>query len=218
MHEDDLQERQSELTRGDVVLMGAVALGAVYGLSAVGPYVSTAFAAALIGEDDADTLNFLLPFEYLQLSIYEGALKEVNRHGEPMKLSEEQRGLIEEFLDEESRHIEALTVAIERLDGKPVKNGRYFFTYLNPSELFQLAESLEESATGAYNAAIPLIKSTGMRELACSIVQIEGRHAAAIALQANEQPSPTSFDPQYTQLEALNSIERFTGPAIYSAS
>jgi len=51
------------INRATFILRGALTAGAVYGATAVGPYVSNAFAAS--GTGDVDILNFALTLEYL---------------------------------------------------------------------------------------------------------------------------------------------------------
>jgi hypothetical protein len=65
---------------------------------------------------------------------------------------------------------------------------------------------------GAFNGAIPLLKSPVAQKLAASIVQVDARHAAAFGLKREEEPAPEAFDPVRTEYLALSSVVRFTGP------
>jgi rubrerythrin len=196
------------LSRGDVILRGALAAGAMYGLGAIGPYVSDALAG---GRDDVDILNFLLPFEYLQAAIYNRGKSELNDKGEKMLLKSEEKALVEGLLADEGRHVSALKKAVEELGGKPVRKGAYAFAFINFDEFLRLAREIETSAIGAYNGAIPSLKSTKARELAGSIVQVEGRHAAALLIRRKEEPAPTAFDEGLLENTAIISVGRFTG-------
>jgi rubrerythrin len=197
------------VSRGDVILKGALAAGALYGLGAIGPYVSDALAGG--ARDDVDILNFLLPFEYLQAAIYNRGKSELNDKGEKMPLKSEEKALVEGLLADEGRHVSALKKAVEELGGKPVRKGAYAFAFINFDEFLRLAREIETSAIGAYNGAIPSLKSTKARELAGSIVQVEGRHAAALLIRRKEEPAPAAFDEGLLENTAIISVGKFTG-------
>jgi rubrerythrin len=197
------------LSRGEVMLKGALAAAALSGLSAIGPYLQGALAAG--GGGDRDTLNFLLPFEYLQEEIYRRGLTEVSYRGDRVSLDPEQKSLIETLLDEERQHIAALTKAIEKLGGKPAAKGDYAFAYRELFVLFRLAAEIEQSAIWAYNGVIPSLESTELKELAGSIVQVEGRHLATLFIQMNLEPAPRAFERGQTEFQSLGSVRKFTG-------
>ena len=92
------------MTRASFILRGAITAGAVYGAAAVGPYVSSAFAAS--GNGDIDILNFALTLEYLETDFY-------NEKGKTVGLSGEAKTLARMFGDEEAEHVAALTKAIK---------------------------------------------------------------------------------------------------------
>jgi rubrerythrin len=198
-----------ELSRGDVLLKGALAAGALYGLGAVTPYVRGALAAS--GGGDVDILNYLLPFEYLQASLYNRGNSEVNDRGEKMPLKSKEKELVERLLNEEGEHVAAMKAMIEKLGGKPVKKGSYAFAFTEFGTLLFLAGELESTAVGAYNGAIASLKSKEARELAFSIVQVEGRHAATVAVALKEEPAPNPFDHAVPEDDSQYHVEQFTG-------
>lgn len=54
-----------------------------------------------------------------------------------------------------------------------------------------------------------MISSKEVLEAAGSIVQVEARHAAAIALQNGNQPAPDAFDKTMTQAQVLKAVQPF---------
>jgi hypothetical protein len=198
----------TELTRGELILKGALAAGAVYGAAAIGPFTRRALAATDGG--DLEILDFLLPFEYLQVAIYERAADGVNSLRQKLELSQGQRQLIEVAGREERQHLGALTDFVSRLGGKPVAEKVHDFFFVDAYTFFGLAGTLELSTIGIYNYLLPEMKADSLRKLAASIVQVEGRHSAAIRLQREEEPTLYTFDSPLARLPALNTLEKFT--------
>ena len=172
------------MNRASFLLKGALATGAVYGASAVAPFVSNALAAS----SDIDILNFALTLEYLETNFYQVK-------GKAVHLSGEAKTLAKLFGDEEAEHVTALTGAIKKSGGKPVKMPQFAFPVTNQASFLKLAYTLENVGVGAYNGAGPSLKSKALLAAAGSIVQIEARHAAAINLLIGKPPTPTgAFD------------------------
>jgi rubrerythrin len=119
--------------------------------------------------------------------------------------------MIAGLLAEERQHVAALTEEIEKLGGKPVPRESYAFAFRFRETFFVIAGNLEFSAIGIYNSLIPEIKSKSLRELAASIVQVEGRHAALVGIPIHGEAAPEAFDKPYTKLSALTSVEKYTG-------
>ena len=191
--------RAMQLVKGLFVL-GALAAGAVYGLGAVAPFVGSAMAA----EDttDLDILNFALTLEYLESAFYKEGLK---RAGATGALKE----LLTTISTDEDAHVAALTGTIKKLGGKPVKAPKVAFDYSDTKGFTTLAEAIENVGVSAYNGAAPMISSKEVLTAAGSIVQVEARHAAAIALQNGNEPAPEAFDPAMTQAEVLKAVQPF---------
>ena len=100
------------VTRHSFILKGALAAGAVYGASAVAPFVSSAFAA---GTSDVDILNFALTLEYLETDFYKVK-------GKTVGLSGQAKSLAMSFGDEEAEHVSALSKAITASGGSRSPN------------------------------------------------------------------------------------------------
>ena len=189
-----------DISRSDVLLKGALAAGAVYGTLMVAPFVRSAFAAA--GTSDVDILNFALTLEYLESTFYEEAMKKVKASGELKKL-------IPLLASDEKQHVEALKGTIEKLGGKPVAEPTFNLEYSGTSGFLKLAETLENTGVGAYNGAAPSIKSKEVLGAAGSIVQVEARHAAAIALRTRRVPATVASKPPVPAREVLKAVEPF---------
>src|ERR1700677_3622489 len=101
----------SGITRSSFILRGALAAGAVYGVSAVTPFVSQALAET--GGGDVEILNFALTLEYLESDFY-------NVKGKALGLSGTAKSYARLFGEEEAAHVAAITETIKHLGGMPV--------------------------------------------------------------------------------------------------
>jgi hypothetical protein len=190
------------MTRSSFILRGAMAAGAVYGVEAVGPYVSGAFAAS--GSGDIDILNFALTLEYLETDFYKVK-------GKAVSLSGEAKALATLFGDEEAEHVAALTKAISGAGGMPVKKPTFVFPVTDQASFLKLAYTLENVGVGAYNGAGPSLMNKAYLAAAGSIVQVEARHAAAIALLTGGKITPNgAFDKPLSKAAVLKAA----GPLI----
>src|SRR5579875_600802 len=172
------------MTRSSFILKGALATGAVYGASAIAPFVGNALAAT----SDVDILNFALTLEYLETDFYKSKGKSVG-------LSGQAKTLASSFGDEESEHVAALTKAITGLGGKPVTKPTFAFPVSNQTSFLKLAYELENVGVGAYNGAGPSLTNKAILAAAGSIVQVEARHAASIAVLTGMPITPNgAFD------------------------
>jgi hypothetical protein len=183
------------ITRASFMLRGALAAGAVYGVSAVTPFVSQALAGA--GGGDVEILNFALTLEYLESDFY-------NVKGRELALSGQAKIYAKLFGEEEQAHVQALRTVIGQLGGKPVTKPTFVFPASSQSSFLALASVLENTGVGAYNGAAPSLQSKQVLASAGSIVQIEARHAAAINLLIGMSPTPNQgFDIPLTKAQVL---------------
>jgi hypothetical protein len=181
------------LTRSSFILKGALAAGAAYGASAVAPFVGSALAAS----PDVDILNFALTLEYLETDFYQ-------QKGRTVGLSGQAKSLARSFGDEEAEHVAALTKAITASGGKPVTKPMFVFPGKDQKSFLKLAYVLENTGVGAYNGAAPSLQSKALLAAAGSIVQIEARHAASIALLTGMSITPNgAFDKPLTKKQVL---------------
>ena len=192
------------IDRSSFLMKGVLAAGATYGAFAAGPILRKAFAQSGGSEGDIVILNFALTLEYLEAAFYEQAQKEA-------KLSSEVADLAKLVGDHELEHVDALTATIEDLGGKPVAAPGVDFgdAFSSEEAYLALAITFEDTGVSAYNGAGPAIESKEVLAAAGTIVQIEGRHAAAQRFAAGESPAPNSFDPTLTVDEVLKAVEPF---------
>jgi len=189
-----------DLTRSEVILKGALAVGAAYGTLAVGPYVRRALAKS--GGGDIDILNFALTLEYLEAKFYEEAKSRAGASGEL-------KALVDLLAKDEQQHVEALAGTVKKLGGKPVAEPKFDFVYSDTAGFLKLAQTFEDTGVSAYNGAAPMIESKEVLTAAGAIVQVEARHAAAIRLQNDAEPSPAAFDPPLDEAQVLKAVEPF---------
>ncbi len=183
------------ITRSSFILRGALAAGAVFGLSGVTPFVSQALAAS--GGGDAEILNFALTLEYLESDFYNAKGREVGLRGQA-------KAYATLFGEEEQAHVQALSTVIKQLGGTPAKKPTFRFPASSQSSFLALASVLENTGVGAYNGAAPSLQSKQVLAAAGSIVQIEARHAAAIDLLIGKSPTPSGgFDVPLSKAEVL---------------
>jgi hypothetical protein len=183
------------ISRASFILRGAMTAGAVYGATAVGPYVSGALAAS--GGGDVDILNFALTLEYLETDFYKHKAKTVGLSGEAKSLAALIAG-------HEQQHVDALIAAIKGGGGTPVKKPTFSFPVTDQASFLKLAYVLENTGVGAYNGAGPSLKNPTYLAAAGSIVQVEARHAAAIGLLTGQSVTPDGgFDKPLTKAQVL---------------
>ncbi len=185
------------MNRGSFLLKSTLAVGAVYGAAAVGPFVQRAMAQGAMG--DIDILNFALTLEFLEADFY--------KKGLASNLSAEAKELAQLFGEHESAHVEALTGTISDLGGTPVAEPTFKFPFTDEASFLELAQTLEDTGVGAYNGAAPMIESKEVLGAAGSIVQIEARHAAAIRLLRKEMPAPGAFDEALSKQAVLDAVK-----------
>ncbi|MCB0858980.1 MAG: ferritin-like domain-containing protein [Solirubrobacterales bacterium] len=188
--------------RSDVLLKGALAAGAIFGLGAISPFVKGAIGATGGTKGDIEVLNYALTLEYLESAFYNEAKKKLN-------LSGNLKELVDTFATDEDAHVKALAQTIRDLGGKPVKAPKVEFPYSDTAGFTALAETIENVGVSAYNGAAPKISSKEVLEAAGSIVQVEARHAAAIALQNGNDPAPDAFDKTMTEAQVLKAVQPF---------
>jgi hypothetical protein len=201
----ELESIQIEaIDRSSFLMKGVLAAGATYGAFAAGPMLRRAFAQGGGSEGDIEILNFALLLEHLEAGFYATAVKEAD-------LSSEVADLAQQFGDHEAEHVTGLTQAIEDLGGKPVKAPAVDFgdAFSSEEAFLSTGVTFEDLGVSAYNGAGPMLQSKDLLSVAGQIVQVEGRHAAAVRFAAGEQPAPDAFDPTMTVEEVTKAVQPF---------
>jgi hypothetical protein len=189
-------------TRESFLVKGAVAAGAVYGVSSVAPFVSQALAQG--GSGDLGVLNFALTLEYLEDAFYTMALSKVSLGGDAKKVATT-------IQKDEAEHVKALTATIKKLGGKPVAAPGVDFgkAFASEKSFLATAQTFEDLGVGAYNGAGPSIKSKDVLAAAGSIVQVEARHAGVIRLMNGARIAPSAFDKGVPKAQVLAKAKPF---------
>lgn len=188
------------ISRSSFIARGAIATGGLYGAGAVTQFVSRAIAQEGMG--DVEILNFALTLEYLEAAFYDEALSKAGLSGDVKKMAQE-------FGDHEKQHVDALTGAIKKAGGKPVKAPSVQFPLSDEKSFIKLAVTFEDTGVSAYNGAAPMISNKDVLAAAGSIAQVEARHAAAVRSLAGEDPTPGAFDKTLTTDEVLEAVKPF---------
>ena len=165
----------SGMTRSSLLLRGALAAGAVYGVSRCDS-VRLARVRRFDG-GDAEILNFALTLEYLESDVLqrEGPA----RSGSPGP----RRATRSCSANRRPNTSRALMTTIKQLGRKPVAKPTFVFPgQRTRARSSKLASVLENTGVGAYNGAGPVDQSKEVLAAAGSIVQVEARHAAAMNL------------------------------------
>ena len=187
------------MSRSSFLMKSALTVGAVYGTAAIGPFVGKALAQE--GGGDVEILNFALTLEYLEADFYAQAQK--------LELEPDVAKLAKLFGDQEAEHAAALADTVSQLGGTPVEKPTFTFPMEDQASFLKLAQTLEDTGVSAYNGAGPQIEAPEVLAAAGSIVQIEGRHAAAIRLLNEDNPAPNAFDETLEMQAVLDAIQPF---------
>ena len=120
----------------------------------------------------------------------------------------ETEGVVPQLARDDVERKEFLRMAIKSLGGKPVAMPKFAFPATNQSTFLKLAYTLENVGVGAYNGAGPSLTSSKLLAAAGSIVQVEARHAATIALLTSKPVTPDgAFDKPLTKSKVLADVK-----------
>lgn len=167
---------------------------------------------------DVDVLNYALTLEHLENAFYREALdtfdEETFLESDPLAGFDEEAGQqlyqqLQVIGDHEAAHVEALTQAVEALDGDPVEEGDYEFGLESVDDFLSLAATLENTGVAAYAGAAPAVESPDLLRVALGVHSVEARHAAVVSAAAGQEPFPDVVDEPASQSEVLDAVGPF---------
>jgi rubrerythrin len=148
------------------------------------PTTTTHPAKASDVKSDLVILNYALTLEYLESDFYD---KVIASH----VLNAKEQELAKNFGAAEHAHVAALTSAITKFGGKPVKSPKFKFPEGNRLATLTLASTVENLGSSAYLGQAPRIANPEVLAAALSIHSVEARHAAALNYLLGKSPTPT---------------------------
>lgn len=156
--------------------------------------------------DAVEVLNYALTLEHLESTFYrEGLAQFEDQAFVDAGLQTSVRERLVEIGEHEAAHVEALTAAIESLDGEPVQEATYDFGYTDLTSFFQVAAALENTGVAAYTGAAQyLIDEDDLLTAALTIHGVEARHAAYLNILTDTSPFPAAVDAPLTPAEVLD--------------
>ena len=193
-------------TRSAFFRKAAVGGGAVLTSGAIMGMLPELAAARPSKKQDLQILNYALTLEYLEAAFYKEAAATGGLSGPLLEFAR----LVN---DHEQTHVVALRKTIKALGGRPVKSPKFDFQGTNKGDKFAgTAFVLENTGVRAYLGQATRIKQRPILAAAASIVTVEARHAAAIAVLINSaQLSGENGITPYGAFDKKSSMKRILG-------
>ncbi|MFN8441875.1 MAG: ferritin-like domain-containing protein [Caldilineaceae bacterium] len=194
----------TSLNRRNFLKSSAIALVAT---SLLGTHLLSTPALAQTAMSDLDILNYALTLEHLESRAY----KDVNSLG---LLSGRAKDYFIAIGNHEAAHVVALTGAITKLGGTPVRaQEKYNFpTFKTQAEVLTYFQMLEELGAAAYLGQAGNIKDKDLLTAAVGIHNVEGQHAAVLADLTGQAPSPI-----FAQAKTMEEVLAVVTPLLSSA-
>jgi Ferritin-like domain len=182
------QQPARGLTRAEFVLGGALSVAAASGAAAVGPFVSDALAQA--GGSDRALVEFALLLERLEAAFFARAMTETSTLGNDLK------PLLASIANDEQQHVKYLSSIDQQYAGVPGSSPSFDFcdAFSSRSRFLQVATLIEDAVVASYNGGAPQLQSKGLLQSIGEIVQVEGRHAAAMRALGGQPIAASAFD------------------------
>lgn len=135
-------------------------------------------------KQDLAILNFALTLEYLETAFYKEARAKSGSFSQPA------RDIAALIYGHERTHVTALKKTIKAIGGKAVASPTFDFKGTTDTEksFIGTAFVLENTGVHAYLGQAGKLKSKALLGAAASIVTVEARHAAAIAILNGDDP------------------------------
>jgi hypothetical protein len=189
---------RSNPTRGQLLVRGVVAAGALTAGGVLVGGVPKLAVSQPSAEQDARVLGFLLGVEYLQAGFY----TEAERRGALSGALSEFAALVGE---QERAHVAALEQTLR--DNSP-KRPEFDFgnATTDPDHFLSTAVELEEIAVAAFNGQVANLTRPRVMT-AMKIVSVEARHVGWARDLGGRNPAPRPADPPATQAQTSKGMK-----------
>ena len=176
------------VTRAAFLARSALAAGALYGAAAVGPLVRDALAQEAVG--DIDVIAFLIGLNRIEAEMYDRGLAEASG------LSGGDRRELSAFREHERAHLRMLERLQRLLKGRvgPAPQLDFGDRLSDQRSFLLLVSEVEEVVVQAGVDAAQRIESKDALAEVSKMLQVESRHAAAVAMMRNRPPSDRAFE------------------------
>lgn len=152
-------------------------------------------AAAALGINDVDILQFALTLEWLEAAFYQqGFARFPATDFSALGLNERQIQDLLKVGKTEEEHVVLLQSAIAQAGVQPVQPCQYNFGFTDAAGMVATAAVLENVGVSAYLGAASLISAGSILTTAGSILTIEARHQTFIRAASGAIAIPQAFD------------------------
>ncbi|KAF4970628.1 hypothetical protein FSARC_2409 [Fusarium sarcochroum] len=154
-------------------------------------------AAAAMGLNDFDILQFALTLEHLEETFYRESFKTLSDEAfAPLGLSQTSLSDIKAIGKTEADHVVLLQSALAGAGFQPVEECKYDFAgaTADPAAMVATASILESVGVSAYLGAAPLLSDPGVLGTAGAILSVEARHQTALRVFSQSKAVPQPLD------------------------
>ncbi|KAL2146581.1 hypothetical protein VTI28DRAFT_3472 [Corynascus sepedonium] len=152
-------------------------------------------AAAALGLNDIDILQFALTLEWLEATFYQQGFAQFPATDfQALGLQQEQIDALLKVGKTEEEHVVLLQSAIAQAGVQPVQPCTYNFGFTDAAGMVATAAVLESVGVSAYLGAAALVSDGSILTTAGSILTIEARHQTFIRAASGSIPVPQAFD------------------------
>ncbi|KAI0169529.1 ferritin-like domain-containing protein [Hypoxylon sp. FL1284] len=152
-------------------------------------------AAAALGLQDVDILQFALTLEWLEATFYQqGFAMFGDDKFAALGLNEAQLSDLKSVGSSEESHVGLLQSSIAQAGVQPVQPCEYDFGFTDAQGMIATAAILESVGISAYLGAAPLVSDGKILSTAASILSVEARHQSFVRIASGVAASPSPLD------------------------
>ncbi|KAH6626449.1 ferritin-like domain-containing protein [Chaetomium sp. MPI-SDFR-AT-0129] len=152
-------------------------------------------AAAALGLNDVDILQFALTLEWLEATFYQQGFAQFPATDfQALGLQQQDIDALTKIGKTEEEHVSLLQSAIAQAGVQPVQPCTYNFGFTDAAGMVATAAVLENVGVSAYLGAASLISDGSILTTAGSILTVEARHQTFIRAASSAVPVPQAFD------------------------